>query len=60
MSNVRYDTDAKNHVDQEPARPQVARVSTENLYRLWVPVRAEIRKVCLAPPVVEEANAKKE
>jgi hypothetical protein len=35
-------------------------VSTENLYRLSALVRAEIRKVCLVPPVVENAIAEEE
>ncbi len=48
MSNVRFDTDANNHVDQELARRQVEWVSTGNLYRLSVPVPAEIRPRYLA------------
>jgi hypothetical protein len=44
-------------LEQELANRQVEFVSTENLYRLSALVRAEIRKVCLVPPVVENAIA---
>ena len=47
-------------LEQELANRKVEFVSTENLYRLSALVRAEIRKVCLAPPVVENAIAEEE
>ena len=47
-------------LDQELATRKVEFVSTENLYRLTALVRAEIRKICLAPAVVEEAMAAEE
>ncbi len=47
-------------LEQELAKRKVEFVSTENLYRLCALVRAEIRKVCLAPPVVENAIAQEE
>ncbi len=47
-------------LEQELASRKVQFVSTENLYRLSALVRAEIRKVCLAPPVVENAIAEEE
>ena len=47
-------------LEQELASRKVEFVSTENLYRLSALVRAEIRKVCLAPPVVENAIAEEE
>jgi len=47
-------------LEQELAGRKVEFVSTENLYRLSALVRAEIRKVCAAPPVVEDAIAREE
>jgi len=47
-------------LEQELANRKVEFVSTENLYRLSALVRAEIRKVCVAPPVVENAIAAEE
>ncbi len=47
-------------LDQELAKREVKYVSTENLYRLSALVRAEIRKVCETPPLVEEAIAAEE
>jgi hypothetical protein len=47
-------------LQQELAKRSMEVVSTENLYRLSALVRAEIRKVCQAPPVVEDAIAQEE
>jgi hypothetical protein len=47
-------------LQQELAKRSVEVVSTENLYRLSALVRAEIQKVCQAPPVVEDAIAQEE
>jgi transcriptional regulator len=47
-------------LEQELAKRSVEVVSTENLYRLVALIRAEIRKVCHAPPVVEDAIAQEE
>ncbi len=47
-------------LQQELAKRSVEVVSTENLYRLAALVRAEIRKACQAPPVVEDAIAQAE
>jgi hypothetical protein len=47
-------------LEQELANRSVEVVSTENLYRLSALVRAEIRKVCAARPVVEDAMAAEE
>ncbi len=44
----------------ELAKRSIEVVSTENLYRLSALVRAEIRKVCSAPPVVEDAIREEE
>jgi hypothetical protein len=43
-----------------PAKRRVEYVSTESLYRLSALLRSEIRKVCEAPPLVEEAMAVEE
>jgi hypothetical protein len=42
-------------LEGELSKRTVEYVSTENLYRLCALVRAEIRKVCSSPPVVEDA-----
>jgi hypothetical protein len=42
-------------LEAELAKRTVEYVSTENLYRLSALLRGEIRKVCHAPPPVEEA-----
>ncbi len=47
-------------LQQELAKRSMEVVSTENLYRLLALVRTEIRKVCQAPPVVEDAIAQEE
>lgn len=47
-------------LEQELTKRSVEVVSTENLYRLVALIRAEIRKVCQAPPVVEDAIAQEE
>ncbi|HOC58288.1 MAG TPA: hypothetical protein PKI20_21915 [Verrucomicrobiota bacterium] len=47
-------------LERELVGRKVEFVSTENLYRLSALVRAEIRKVCAAPPVVEDAIAREE
>jgi transcriptional regulator len=47
-------------LEQELTKRSVEVVSTENLYRLVSLIRAEIRKVCHAPPVVEDAIAQEE
>ncbi len=44
----------------ELAKRSIEVVSTENLYRLSALVRAEIRRVCQAPPVVEDAIREEE
>ena len=47
-------------LEAELVKRTVEYVSTENLYRLTALVRGEIRKVCQAPPPVEEAMAAEE
>ncbi len=47
-------------LDQELLKRSVECISTENLYRLISLVRAEVRKVCHAPPLVEDAIAAEE
>ena len=47
-------------LEAELAKRKMEYVSTENLYRLSALVRGEIRKVCHAPPPVEEAMAAEE
>ncbi len=47
-------------IDQELVKRDVQCVSTENLYRLSALLRAEMRKVCQAPPLVEDAIAREE
>jgi hypothetical protein len=47
-------------LDQELAKRTVEFVSTENLYRLSALLRSEIRKICVAPPLVETAIAAEE
>jgi transcriptional regulator len=47
-------------LEQELTKRSVEVVSTENLYRLVALIRAEIRKVCQAPPVVEDAIAQED
>jgi hypothetical protein len=47
-------------LEAELAKRTVEYVSTENLYRLSALLRGEIRKVCQAPPPVEEAIAAEE
>jgi hypothetical protein len=47
-------------IDQELAKRTVEYISIENLYRLSALLRSEIRKVCQAPPLVENAIAQEE
>jgi transcriptional regulator len=47
-------------LEQELTKRSVEVVSTENLYRLVALIRAEIRKVCQARPVVEDAIAQED
>ena len=47
-------------LEQELAKRNVECISTENLYRLSAWMRAEIRKVCLNQPLVEDAIAAEE
>ncbi len=47
-------------LEEELAKRKTDYISTENLYRLIALVRAEIRKVCQARPMVEDAMHEEE
>jgi hypothetical protein len=57
LTRLKHELD---RLEQELAKRSVEFVSIENLYRLVALVRAEIRKVCQTPPLVEDAIAQEE
>ena len=57
LTRLRQELD---RLEAELAKRNIEFVSTENLYRLSALVRTEIRKVCQAPPLVEDAIREEE